>query len=80
MAGTSSAKVTGARDEYWRERIAAQERSGLTVQQFCKEHGLNNPTIGGNGFANRGRFDLPWSKPEGRRRKEPRSTRWSWFW
>jgi len=45
MAGTSSAKVTGARDEYWRERIAAQERSGLTVQQFCKEQGLNNPSF-----------------------------------
>jgi transposase-like protein len=40
MAGTTS-----ARDEYWRERIAAQERSGLSVQQFCKEQGLNNPSF-----------------------------------
>jgi transposase-like protein len=33
------------RDEYWRERIAAQERSGLSVQQFCKQQGLNNPSF-----------------------------------
>jgi transposase-like protein len=45
MAGTISEKVTGNRDEYWRERIAAQERSGLSVQQFCKEQGLNNPSF-----------------------------------
>lgn len=25
----------------WRERIADQERSGLTVQQFCKERGMS---------------------------------------
>jgi len=45
MAGTTSDKGTGTRDEYWRERIAAQERSGLSVQQFCKEQGLNNPSF-----------------------------------
>ena len=26
--------------EQWRERLAAQERSGLSVKQFCKERGL----------------------------------------
>src|SRR5215467_5127894 len=36
MAGKS---VTPRRD-YWRERIAAQERSGLTVERFCREQGL----------------------------------------
>lgn len=45
MAGTISDKHTGTRDEYWRESIAAQERSGLSVQQFCKEQGLNNPSF-----------------------------------
>jgi hypothetical protein len=45
MAGTTSDRRTGTRDEYWRERIAAQERSGLSVQQFCKEQGLNNPSF-----------------------------------
>ena len=24
----------------WAERIAAQQRSGISVKQFCKEHGL----------------------------------------
>jgi transposase len=24
----------------WAERIAAQQRSGMSVKQFCKEHGL----------------------------------------
>ena len=45
MAETIPAKITGARDEYWREKIAAQERSGRSVQQFCKEQGLNNPSF-----------------------------------
>jgi len=45
MAGTIPEKVAGTRDRYWRERIAAQERSGLSVQQFCKEQGLNNPSF-----------------------------------
>jgi hypothetical protein len=36
MAGTNSEKQVRARGEYWRERIAAQERSGLSVQQFCR--------------------------------------------
>ena len=26
--------------EEWAERIAAQQRSGITVKQFCKEEGL----------------------------------------
>jgi transposase-like protein len=45
MAETTSDRRTDNRDEYWRERIAAQERSGLSVQQFCKEQGLNNPSF-----------------------------------
>lgn len=45
MTGTTSDRRTDTRDEYWRERIAAQERSGLSVQQFCKEQGLNNPSF-----------------------------------
>ena len=45
MTGTTSDRRTDTRDEYWRERIAAQERSGQSVQQFCKEQGLNNPSF-----------------------------------
>ncbi len=29
-----------ARNEHWRERIAQQERSGVSVQDFCKQQGL----------------------------------------
>ena len=28
------------KNDQWRERIAEQERSGLSVKQFCKEQGL----------------------------------------
>jgi len=33
------------RRDYWRERIAAQERSGLTVGRFCKEQGLTEQSF-----------------------------------
>ena len=33
-------KKIGARSEYWRERIAEQERSGMSVKRFCAEQGL----------------------------------------
>jgi transposase-like protein len=29
-----------AKNDQWRERIAAQERSGLSVRRFCKEQGI----------------------------------------
>lgn len=28
------------KNDQWRERLAQQERSGLSVRQFCKEQGL----------------------------------------
>jgi hypothetical protein len=37
----SSAENQGtAKADQWRERIAEQERRGISVRQFCKEHGL----------------------------------------
>jgi transposase-like protein len=30
-----------AKSEQWRERIGEQERSGLSVRQFCRGQGLN---------------------------------------
>ena len=33
------------RSDYWRERIAAQERSGLTIERFCKEQGLTEQSF-----------------------------------
>jgi len=33
------------RREYWRERIAEQERSGLSVQRFCEAQGLTEQSF-----------------------------------
>jgi hypothetical protein len=35
------------RTGYWRERIAEQERSGIPVQQFCKERGITEQSFYG---------------------------------
>jgi len=32
--------TTSPKAEEWAERIAAQQRSGISVKQFCKERGL----------------------------------------
>ena len=32
--------TTKPKAEEWAERIAAQQRSGISVKQFCKEHAL----------------------------------------
>jgi hypothetical protein len=34
------ANPTNRKADEWAERIAAQQRSGVTVRQFCKEQGL----------------------------------------
>ena len=34
-------KTTRGKGEQWAERIAEQERSGLSVKQFCKERGFS---------------------------------------
>ena len=33
-------KTTSPKADEWAERIAAQQRSGMSVKQFCKEQGL----------------------------------------
>jgi len=33
-------RASNSRAAEWAERIAAQQRSGNSVKQFCKEHGL----------------------------------------
>jgi hypothetical protein len=35
-----------ARIEYWRERIAEQERSGMSVGRFCQEQQIIALTVG----------------------------------
>jgi transposase-like protein len=39
MTEAASAGKTRAADQ-WRERIAEQQCSGVSIKQFCKEHGL----------------------------------------
>jgi len=39
MTDTNIGAAISKSDE-WAERIAAQQRSGITVRQFCKEQGL----------------------------------------
>lgn len=34
------AKPVNPKADDWAERIAAQQRSGMSVKQFCKERGL----------------------------------------
>jgi hypothetical protein len=38
-------KSIGAGREYWRERIAEQERSGISVRRFCEEQGLTEQSF-----------------------------------
>ena len=37
---TVEQKPANSKAEQWAERIAAQQRSGISVKQFCKEQGL----------------------------------------
>jgi hypothetical protein len=45
MTRSTVARKLEARDENWRTRIAAQERSGKSVKQFCTEQGLTEQSF-----------------------------------
>ena len=36
---------TAAKGEYWRERIAEQERSGMSVHRFCEDQGFTEQSF-----------------------------------
>jgi transposase len=38
-------KKNEKREEYWRERVAAHERSGLSVKQFCEQQKITEQTF-----------------------------------
>jgi hypothetical protein len=40
MTDTAPGQPAATKPDQWRDRIAAQERSGIPVKQFCKEQGL----------------------------------------
>jgi len=72
-----------AKNDQWRERIAAQERSGLSVRRFCKEQGIAEHLlfIGASGCgtsSNRYRCASPWWSAARQRQAQWRSQRWSW--
>jgi len=41
----NTGKTAEERSAYWRERIAEHERSGMSVQQFCKERGVTEQSF-----------------------------------
>ena len=45
MTRANAARKVGRRVEDWRERIEAQERSGVSVKQFCEERGLTEQSF-----------------------------------
>ena len=45
MTRANAARKVGRRGEDWRERIEAQERSGVSVKQFCEERGLTEQSF-----------------------------------
>jgi transposase-like protein len=45
MTRSNTGKTVEERSAYWRGRIAEQERSGMSVQQFCKEKGITEQSF-----------------------------------
>ena len=45
MTRTSNGRKGAAKEQDWRERIAAQERSGMSVKRFCEEQGLTEQSF-----------------------------------
>jgi transposase-like protein len=39
------AKKLGTRHDDWRTRISAQEQSGISVKQFCKQQGITEQSF-----------------------------------
>jgi len=45
MTQTSNGRKSAARERDWHERIAAQERSGISVKRFCEEQRLTEQSF-----------------------------------
>jgi len=45
MTRFTVARKLGTRDEDWRTRISAQERSGISIKRFCQEQGLSEKSF-----------------------------------
>src|SRR5262245_46416024 len=47
MTRSSTGKTVEERSAYWRDRIVEQERSGMSVREFCKEKGITEQSFYG---------------------------------
>jgi transposase-like protein len=45
MKETTGEQQASSRIEYWREEVAQQERSGMSVKQFCETHGIKEQSF-----------------------------------
>jgi transposase-like protein len=45
MKETATERQTASRIDYWRHQVAQQERSGLTVKQYCQTHGVTEQSF-----------------------------------
>jgi transposase-like protein len=45
MTRSSTGRTVEERTAYWRQRVNEQERSGIPVQQFCKERGITEQSF-----------------------------------
>jgi len=45
MKETTTEQRTASRIDSWREQVEQQERSGLSVKQFCETHGITEQSF-----------------------------------
>ena len=45
MTRANAVRNKGGKSEEWRERIAAQEQSGVSVKRFCEEQGFTEQSF-----------------------------------
>lgn len=45
MKETTAEQRTVSGVNYWREQVAQQERSGLSVKQYCETHGIKDQSF-----------------------------------
>jgi hypothetical protein len=45
MKETTTEQRTASRIDYWREQVGQEERSRLSVKQFCQPHGITERSL-----------------------------------
>jgi transposase-like protein len=72
--------TTNPKVEEWTERIAAQQCSGISVKQFCKEHGLTEYSFYAWRKRLRGKGPVRFALVERRGPRQESPTGWPWSW